>query len=171
MRFQKRFLKKSSTFTMTAEARTRIDAHRLMRVDDDPQHEERIRAVRNSLNERKIANKERWKKRALIHTGVFAISFVFALGVTVLGILFIVRPDVPLTQLFISFVFGAVFVATFAALRMLVLHHFLDDSFEREDDPGVTHHITKSIAYGFVALVFAVLLVGLIINVASAGIL
>jgi len=154
----------------SVEARERIASHPLLRGADESVHTVRIDTTRAERVARTRMLKKKVQRRILVHLFVFLISFIFTSGVALLGVLLWVRPDTPLSLVVTGLFSGGVFVACFASLRMFVLHHFLNEYPNREEDPGTFHHVSKSIAYGFVALVLAVVLVGLFINIASAGI-
>jgi len=156
---------------MSAEARARIDSHRLLKEDDVAVHDARIDSIREELNKQKSGEKKRWKKRTFVHMFVFALSFILSTGILVLGTLLFVRPDSPMSQLFMVAIFSVTFIASFSGLRVFILHSMLNDYPSEEEDPGMNHHMPKSIAYGFVGLVLAVVLIGFIVNVASANIL
>jgi hypothetical protein len=156
---------------MTAEARARIDSHRLMQETDVPVHEKKVDSIREDLDKIKKEKSKRWKRRALVHIFAFFISFIVATGVLMLGTLLFVKPDAPLTQLFMAGLFSLTFIASFTALRMFVMHVLINEYPNEDDDPGVSHHLVKSISYGIVALVFAIVVVGLIVNIASADII
>jgi len=130
--------------------------------------DEKVKSARKSILEHKVQKANRWKRRALVHVFVFILSFIIAMGVAVLDILLFVRPDAPLTQLITVLMYAIAFVGSFAGLRMFVLHLLLHEYPNAEDDPGITHHLSKSIAYGFVALVIALVFVSLIVNFAEA---
>lgn len=154
---------------MSTEARVRIESHRLMRETSDPYHEERVHSARAQVEGRKVNESKRLQRRVQVHLGVFLVSFIFTTGFLVLSVLLWVRPDAFLSIVIISTISGLVFVASFSTLRMFILHTLLDEYPNREEDPGTAHHISKSIAYGFIALVFAVLLAGILIKIASAS--
>jgi len=92
---------------------------------------------------------------------------VFTTGVLVLAVLLWVRPDSFALLVAVGLGAGAVFVAVFAALRMLVFHALVPDTPQGEPEPGLSNHIGKSVAYGFVALAIALALTGIIVNLAS----
>jgi len=141
-----------------------------MRGATEPAYVTRINEKRDDDMERKKAVRRRLIRRVWVHIGVFLLSFVFTAGVAVLSILLWVRADDALLPFILTGVLSAgVFVIAFIALRLFVLHHLLYDYPNKEEDPGFRYHLTKSIAYGFVALVVAVILTGLIINIASAS--
>lgn len=157
---------------MSLEARIKIDSHRLMRTQgNDLSHEIRVESARRDVEARKKKERYRWKHRAKVHVFIFAVSFIFSIGIFTLGILLWVKPGDLLPLLLTGLFSSTVFVGSFAWLRMFILHRLFDEYPNKEEDPGMSHHLTKSIAYGFVALVFALVLAGLVINVAQAGIL
>lgn len=153
---------------MSNEARIRINSHRLMREKEESVHEVRVDDVRKEIVRRNAKNNKA-TRRILVHIGVFIHSFIFTVGFLVLSVLLWVRPDT-FFQIVLVCVFSSIlFVTSFVILRMIILHTFLDEYPDKEEDPGVTHHIPKSIVYGFVALVFAILLTGVLIKIASAS--
>jgi ABC-type Fe3+ transport system permease subunit len=99
---------------------------------------------------------------------MFFVSFIFTTGVAVLGVLLWVRPEEIFALVMIGVFSSCVFVLTFAALRMLVLHILLDEYPDKEEDPGMKHHLAKSFIYGFLALVLAVVLTGILAKMAVA---
>jgi hypothetical protein len=131
-------------------------------------HEVRIEAARGEIDATKQLERERFIRRAKVHAVAFVLAFVFTAGVALLGIVLWVRPDALVALVLVSLFSGLVFVACFAGVRILILHKLTNDYANRDDDPGMHHHLAKSIAYGFVALVLALLIAGLIVNVASA---
>jgi hypothetical protein len=141
-----------------------------MREEEVPAHEMRVDSARVDLSAQKQKTKKKIHRRILVHCVVFTVSFIFTSGVALLGILLWVKPDAFLQLVLVSLFSGIVFVASFASLRMFILHHFLDEYPNNEEDPGKFHHFSKSISYGLVALVLAIVLVGMFINVASASI-
>lgn len=154
---------------MSTDARIRIESHRLMRTAA-PDAAVRV-SVPNVAREeaaRKQAERQAFMQRTLVHLGLFVVSFVFTAGVALLGILLWVRPDTLLPLVLVGLFCAAIFVAVFASLRMLLVHRLMDRYPNKEDDPGTNYHVGKSVAYGFVALAVALLLVGLLMNVASA---
>jgi cytochrome b561 len=114
------------------------------------------------------AKREKLKYRIKVHLFVFIISFVFTVGASVLGVLLWVRPESFVSIVLVGLFASVVFIFCFTALRMFILHR-LNTEDEEEKELGVNHHLSKSIAYSLVALVFAVVLAGLIVNVASAS--
>ncbi len=106
-------------------------------------------------------------RRTMVHTGIFVASFVSTTGVAVLAVLLWVRPDSLVSLVLVGVLAAVVFVSCFATLRMVVLHRLLDEYPDREEDPGVSHHLAKSVAYALVALVIAAVLAGLIVRSAA----
>jgi hypothetical protein len=153
---------------MSSEARARIDAHRLMREPATPVGDARVLHVGAHDIERKKAAKRALMQRTFVHIGAFIAAFVFTAGIALLGVLLWVRPDTLLPLVLVSVICSIIFVAVFALIRMLVLHKLMNMYPNEEDDPGVSHHMSKSIAYGLLALVIALLLTGLLVNFASA---
>jgi cytochrome b561 len=89
--------------------------------------------------------------------------------VATLSILTFVRNSENLVGLVVAGLLSATsFVALFAWIRTMVLEHSRGRLSTPEEDDA-EHHRAKSVAYGFVALVFAILLAGLIMNTASAS--
>jgi ABC-type Fe3+ transport system permease subunit len=154
---------------MSIEARNRIESHSLLREEEIPAHTVRVDSARLDISLQKQKAKKKVHRRIMVHIVVFIVSFIFTSGVSLLGILLWVRPDTLLALVLVSVFSGAIFVISFASLRMFILHHFLHE-YENEEDPGTFHHISKSVSYALVALVLAIVLVGMCINVASAGI-
>lgn len=142
-----------------------------MREEKESVHEVRIDLARTHLTGHQAKQATRWKRRVVVHVVVFALSFIFTCGVALLGVLLWVKPDSLFSLVITGVCAGIVFVVSFAALRMFVLHSLLHEYPNREDDPGFAHHVSKSIAYAFVALVLAVVCAGIFINLASASIL
>lgn len=154
---------------MSVDARARIETHRLMQTTEESSHVVRIDSAHREIEEKKKELSRRWKRRAKVHVGIFVSSFVFSVGVFTLGTLLWVEPDDFLTLVIVAVLSSVVFVVSFAWSRMLILHTFFNDYVNKEEDPGMMHHLSKSIAYGFVALVLALVFSGLIVNIASAG--
>lgn len=102
-----------------------------------------------------------------MHVTVFVLAFIFTTGTAVLGVLLWVRPDSFVSLIFVGVFSSTVFVISFAVLRLVSLVHLFPDTYARETGEE-EHHLAKSIAYGFVALVFAVLLAGLLIRTVTA---
>lgn len=153
---------------MSTEARIHINSHRLMRDTEAPVYEQRVLGARDSLSALTDKRHARVKRRTFVHALTFIASFIFTTGVAVLCILLWVRPDSLVSLIVTGILSACVFVATFAGLRMHILHSVLDEYPNKEEDPGREHHWGKSIAYGLVALVLALVLAGLLINAASA---
>lgn len=155
---------------MVTDARIRIDSHRLMQKAEVPLSNIKVNSARDIIIAQKKLKEKRWKRRAVLHVIIFALSFILSLGVAVLAILLFVRSDAPLTQLLAFIMFAFTFVITFAGQRIFILHYFLVEYPNKDEDPGISHHVSKSIAYGFVALVLAFVIMSLIIKVAERGI-
>ena len=155
---------------MSTEARVRIHSHRLMREVPTSDHEVRVDSARREVVGRKVKEKPRWQRRLLVHVSIFIVSFIFTAGLLVLGVLLWVRPDTLLPLLVVGLLSSAVFVISFAGLRMVILHGLFDEYPNKEEDPGFTHHVSKSIVYGFIALVVAIMIAGMLITIASAQI-
>lgn len=111
----------------------------------------------------------RGMRRLWVHVGAFISAYIFTAGVALLGVLLWVRPDTLLPLVELGVVAAVVFVLAFSTIRIVVLHHVFRDEYETEEDPGMEHHVAKSVAYGLVALALAVLVTGLVINLASAS--
>jgi len=156
---------------MSTEARIRIHNHRLMREERGNAYEVRVDEARREISGRKTGKQPHWRHRTAVHVGIFIVSFIFTAGFLVLGVLLWVRPDTLLPILAVGILSSAVFVASFASLRMVILHGLFDEYPNKEEDPGLAHHVSKSIVYGFIALAVAVVATGLFVNFASAGIL
>ena len=147
-------------------ARVRIESHRLMR----PSSVE----VGTGVSESRVVTQERMlqkrillKERSKLHVLVFFLSFIFATGTATLLVLVFVKSSENLLRLVLTGVVSAgAFVAVFAWMRYLLLSHPNMYTIQADDDE---HHVTKSIAYGFIALVIALVLAGLIITTASAS--
>jgi cytochrome b561 len=152
---------------MTTEARLRIDEHRLMRAGESPP--EVPASGEDAIRAQKRMERTRTMRRVWIHLAIFVVSFMFTAGFGLVSVLLWVSPDGLLALVIIGVAAASVFVATFAGLRIVILHRLMYDYFDKEEDPGMEHHLAKSVAYGFVALVFAMVLVGLLISTASAG--
>lgn len=155
--------------TTSTTARARIDAHRLLRKDVPPSSNDEHPIATVALQERENARK-RAIRRLFVHLGAFVAAYVFTAGVALLGVLLWVRPDTLLPLVELGLLAAVVFVVVFSALRVVVLHHIFSDEYPNsEEDPGLEHHVAKSVAYGFVALALALLITGLLINLASAA--
>jgi len=155
---------------MSNEARVRIDSHRLMREEKKSLHEERINLAHESLRGHKKIAANRWKWKVLWHILIFTLSFIFTSGFALLCILLWVKPDSFTALVFSGILSGFVFIVCFAYLRILVLYHFLNEYPNKEEDPGFTYHISKSVSYAIVALILAVICAGIFAQLASAGI-
>lgn len=153
---------------MSEEARMRIDSHRLMQTTNTRDSGERVDSSRAEIEKHKVRERSRWIRRARIHAGIFAIAFIFTLGIFTLGILIWVRPEELFSFVMVALFSATIFVSCFTWLRMFILHKLLHEYPNKEEDPGVEHHLAKSIAYGFVALVFAMVLADVIIKIAQA---
>ncbi len=156
---------------MSVEARKRIDSHRLMREYNKKNEEDLVSVQAVTFTDGSLLMKKKeFKKRMWVHMLVFVVSFVFTIGFSVLSILLWVKPDAYASMVIVGIVSSVVFVASFAWLRVFILHKMTETN-KNEEDLGMEHHVSKSIAYAFVALVLAVVIVGFIVNVASADIL
>ncbi len=156
---------------MSSEARVTIDSHRLMHKEKEPEHVVHVDFVHKTVEENKQKSVKKWKLRASVHVGIFIVSFIFTTGILMLGIILWVKPDAFLAFVLVGIFASLIFVFSFAGLRLLLLHKLINENVNKEEDPGLSHHVSKSITYGFVALVFAIVLAGLIINIASADII
>lgn len=149
---------------MTEKARTHVN-ERLYggaaAAPSVPVSHERIDLRSDVERERKQAARHAFVRRAVVHVVVFCLSFIFTLGASVLAILLWVTPDNLFAVVLVGIVAAAIFVATFTLLRLIVIHALIPDQ-PKGDDPGAAHHTGKSVAYAFVGLIFAVLLIGLI---------
>ncbi|HCC05614.1 TPA: hypothetical protein DEP58_04950 [Patescibacteria group bacterium] len=139
-----------------------------MREKPMPDYEVRVDGTRSEIAGRKV--RPRWQHRMQVHVIVFIVSFIFTAGFLVLGVLLWVRPDTLLPILAVGLLSSAVFVISFASLRMMILHGLFDEYPNKEEDPGLAHHVSKSIVYGFIALVVAIIIAGMLIKIASAQI-
>lgn len=152
----------------TSDVRIRIDSHRLMRADATPEAPTSVRVAQQRMSEQGRDARKRFVRRAWVHGIAFALSYLLTAGVGLLGVLLWVRPD-DLLALVLVFILGSVvFVGSFAGMRMLVLHRIFDEYPNKEEDPGMHHHVGKSVAYAFLALVLAIVLTGLLVHLASA---
>ncbi len=156
---------------MSQEARARIESHPLMRKEEVSIHTEKVEHIHRTVQEHKLLEKSRFKKRLFVHVGIFILSFIFTSGLELLGIILWVKPDSLLSLVFVSVFSATVFVVSFTVLRVVILHHFFNEYLNADEDPGMFHHVSKSIAYALVALVVAVILTGFFVKLASAGIL
>jgi len=153
---------------MATDARERIDAHHLMRNEEIPPHEVRLDDVGTTRAGQVLEKRLMRQRAALLYVLLFIVSFIFTTGFMVLTVLLWVSPGGLLGLVFAGLLSAAVFVASFASLRMLVFYHLLQEHKQEEDDPGAHHHVAKSVAYGFVALVAAFVLTGVLMNIADA---
>jgi len=153
---------------MTTDARARIDAHHMMRTEVPSAPVVRVDGVQATQADRALEGKLLRQRTALLYAVLFIVSFIFTTGFLVLTVLLWVSPDNMLGLVLVALLSGAVFVATFASLRMLVFYHLLQEHLQDEDDPGLGHHVAKSVTYGILAFVAAVVLAGLLMNVADA---
>lgn len=152
-----------------SDVRIRIDSHRLMRVDSVPEASTSVGVAQQRMSEKGRDARRRFVRRAWVHSAVFILAYLLTAGIGLLGVLLWVRPD-DLLALVLVFILGSVvFVASFAGMRMLVLHRIFDEYPNKEEDPGIHHHVGKSIAYAFLALVLAIVLTGLLVHLASAS--
>lgn len=150
-------------------ARVRINDHRLMRQDAPSTTEVRVASQRSAIEGHVQRKRVVLRERSALHVLVFMVSFVFASGVATLSILTFVRDSENLVGLVCAGLLSAAsFVAIFAWIRSMILEH-RRSRFTVPDEDDAEHHTSKSVAYGFVALVFAILLAGLIMNTASAS--
>lgn len=152
--------------TVSQSARERIDAHRLMRQEPVPPEAE---AAAERHQARRAEARARGVRRLWVHIGAFVAAYVYTAGVALIGILLWVRPDTLLPLVELGILAAVVFVIAFSTIRVVVLHHVFRGEYEAEEDPGMEHHVAKSVAYGFVALALAVLVTGLLVNLASAS--
>ena len=152
---------------MKEDAHVRIQEHRLMRTAETPLHEEHAKQHATRIAEYARIQRTRFVRRIVVQVVVFVFSYIFTAGVGLLGILLWVRPDGLLALVLVALVSACVFVASFASIRMLILHTLLNEYPNKEEDPGMRYHLGKSVTYGFVALVFALVLTGLLVTIAS----
>jgi hypothetical protein len=149
-------------------ARVRINDHRLMRSSTPPP-EDRVSLQRATMGDRSQRRHRVLRERSALHVFVFVLSFIFSAGVATLSILTFVRDSENLLGIVVTGLLSATaFVVLFAWIRTMILEHKKESLTTPEED-DTEHHRTKSVAYGFVALVFAILLAGLIMNTASAS--
>jgi len=150
-------------------ARIRINDHRLMREAPSSDMGARVSAQRIVLADRSRKRRVVLLERTLLHSVVFVVSFIFASGVVSLSVLMFVRNSENLFGLVTAgLVAAASFVVMFAWIRTLVLGQ-KKERFTTPEEDHPEHHAVKSVVYGFVALVAAVLLAGLIMNTAAAN--
>jgi hypothetical protein len=151
-----------------SDVRIRIDSHRLMRADSVSEAPTSVMLIRQQEAERSREARKRFVRRAWVHGIAFVLSYLLTAGSALLGILLWVQPD-DLLALVLVFILGsAVFVGAFAGIRLLVLHRIFEEYPNKEEDPGIHHHVGKSIAYAFLALVLAIVLTGFLVHLASA---
>lgn len=151
-----------------ADARARIEAHRLLRKPAPEGAVLRVESARDEVRAREGVARKALLQRSLVHFAVFFFAYVFTAGLALVAILLWVRPDALLALVLVGLACSSVFVVVFASARVLMLHHVLNLYPNKEEDPGMHYHIGKSVAYGFLALIVAVLLTGLLVNIASA---
>ena len=151
-------------------ARVRINNHRLMREEEVPMHVERVDEHRKTTDEREARQKRILLERSLLHTVAFLLGFVVAAGVGTLSVLIIVRSPENLAGLVLTGLMASgAFVVTFSFIRVAVLSYASTHFTAPLETEPVTGHWGKSVTYGFLGLVVAILLAGLIINTALAG--
>lgn len=138
-----------------------------MRDTQARDYEVRVDGARREVSGRKKSDAHGLRYRVFVHTGVFIVSYIFTTGFLVLGVLLWVRPDTLLPILAVGLLSSVVFVTSFASLRMVILHGLFDEYPNKEEDPGLTHHVSKSIVYGIIALVVAFSITGMLIKIAS----
>ena len=123
------------------------------------------------------AERERYKevvrgeriRRAVWHGVIFLITFIFTTGVLALGVLLWVRPEALFALVVVGLLTSLVFVATFATLRIIILQRlYPGPAFLEEEGRSAGYHIGTGVAYGTIALVVALFLAGLLINIATA---
>ncbi len=149
---------------MSTDARARIEAHRLLRQSPEP-----VVVVRDAaVNEQAAAARRQLMKRCIAHVVVFLFAFFLTAGIALVGVLLWVRPDELLHLVLVTLFCSTVFVLLFASARVFLLHEVLDLYPNKEEDPGRGYHWGKSIAYAFLALVVAFLMVALLVNIATA---
>lgn len=121
-------------------------------------------------SERRSVDRDQKKLMHLVfmHTLFFVLAFTFTAGASLLGLLLWVTPDnlfaIVLTTLFAS----VVFVASFAYVRLLAIRIGSLKLRPLEEDEEAHSHIVTSVVYAFLALVLAVLVVGLIAHKVGA---
>ncbi len=154
---------------MSQDARIRIDSHRLMRPHAEavPDHVLRLEDQGSLYRAQARMARRSFLRRFVWHVVLFCVAFVFTTGALVLAVLLWVRPDSFGLLVAVGLGASALFVGVFAALRMLVFHALIPDSRAQEPDRGLSYHLSKSVAYGFVALAVALALMGLIVNLAQ----
>jgi len=127
----------------------------------------RIADRRETILSHDTARRHSFRVRSVLHAVIFVLAFIFTTGALVLSVLLWVRPGQLLWLVLTGVGASGVFVASFAALRFVTLKHLFPDPVAVQSGEPV-HHWSKSIAYGLVALVVAILAAGLLINVVSA---
>jgi hypothetical protein len=152
---------------MNEYARKRIQAHPLMQSPHVVVSEGKYSLHANL--KREYFSHSGLLYRTVVHLGSFIVSYIFCAGFVFLSVLVIGAPT-PVVLVVLGLTTSGLFVSTFAWLRMLIVHRLSLTHLETEDDPGFSHHFAKSITYGFVALVFALLLSALFVGaVPGAG--
>ncbi len=147
----------------------RINEHPLMRGVSSEAAAEVVTGAHSATRATRAAAMRRFLRRAGVHVLVFVGAFLVTSGFALLNILLWVRQDQLVGIIALGAMAALLFVAMFAGLRMLILHKLLDEYPNKEEDPGPARHWGKSIAYGFLALVVATILTGLLLNAAAAG--
>jgi hypothetical protein len=140
----------------------------MMRTEAAPTHEVRVDDVRTTQSGKALEKRLMRQRTALLYALLFVVSFIFTTGFMVLTVLLWVAPDNMLGLVLAGLLSGAVFVASFATLRMLVFYHVLGDHKHEDEEHSMGHHVAKSVTYGFLALVAAVVVAGLLMNMADA---
>jgi hypothetical protein len=148
-------------------ARIRINEHRLVREPTAGAHEVHLAERRVDLNAHARMRRDAVRQRSIIHLVVFVLAFIFTTGAVVLGSLVWVHPDELASIVFTGLFAGVVFVGSFAVLRFLTIVHIAPDRYALHTGEE-EHHVAKSVAYGLIALVFAMLLAGFLINTVTA---
>jgi hypothetical protein len=140
---------------MNENARKRIQAHPLMQAPRVvvPVGDEHLHAS----SKQEYLSHSGLLYRTVVHSVSFTVSYIFCAGFAFLSV-FALGVRAPIALVVLGLATSGVFVSTFAWLRMLIVHRLSLEYLETEDDPGFSHHLAKSITYGFVALVFALLL-------------
>ncbi len=127
----------------------------------DPIHTERERYAQATQAER--------LRRVWWHLVIFCLTFIFTTGVLALGVLLWVRPEALFALVVVGLCTSVVFVATFAVLRIIILQRlYPGPAFLEEERHSAGYHIGTGVAYGTVALVVALILAGLLVNIATA---
>jgi len=153
---------------MSSEARATINSHRLMQEAQEAPHVVRVDHAHAVQAKRKQEEQRAYVHRMWWHAAIFLVSFVFTVGFTVLSVLLWVQPEDLFALVVLGIVTSLVFVVTFAGVRIVVFHKLVPGPLDHEEDVGWSFHIGKSIAYGLVALVVAILIAGLLIRAAAA---